>query len=389
MSLNQVFHGTPTSIFRDEQSRRKLSFCQGSPVKTSLDSRSARDFQSSTTNDTFTCHSGNVVLGNYDQIVECILESLKAGSVSLDDFERGIDAVRAHLSVSRRTFSFDMSRGIDVATPRGTNQCTPVQQRQRSLSMNIRPGPLHFEDEDSSGRCDRKWSIDTTSTSLPLSCTNERRLKLAASIPCGSPHVGCSPAPNIPLHPASPSTFSLSRPRILSHSLMEPSLLSPGTTPLITPVVSAVSPVGSHPIRLSDVTLGDIVGSGSYGVVYRARVNATGQLIVVKVIPIHADSSTDLEQVNALLNELQLLQSLHHSRIVSYLGNERVIARSLPQLSSACVDGSEQLLIFCEYMSGGSLASTIKQFGPLDEKAIALHTKHILEVRLILFDFIS
>jgi serine/threonine protein kinase len=141
----------------------------------------------------------------------------------------------------------------------------------------------------------------------------------------------------------------------------------------------------ASPIKVSDVSLGDVVGSGSFGVVYRARVNATGQLIVVKMVNIDLDLSDDLLQVDALLNELQLLQSLHHDRIVRYLGHERIVGKSLYQLGPIPgPDSSDKLLIFCEYMPGGSLASTIKQFGALDEKAIALHTKHILEVSRIL-----
>jgi len=381
MSQIPIFQGTPISIFRNEPTRRKLSLCQGSPLKTALDHKTLRETQQPVASDEFCLAGGSTpVLSNYDQIVDCILESLKAGSVSLDDFERGIDAVRTHLSVSRRTLSADIGRTVDVATPRATYVGTPVQQRQRSFSMNMRPGPLHFEDDESGGKCERKWSIDTTSTSLPQSCTNERRLKFTASIPCGSPHIGCSPAPNIPLPPASPSTFSLTRQRIFSHNLIEPGTPSPLQTPLVTPLVSSVEPPTTSPIKLADVTLGDVVGSGSFGVVYRARVNATGQLVVVKVVPIHADTSEDLAHVDALLNELQLLQSLHHGRIVRYLGHERIIGRTVTQFGTIFNDGFEHLLIFCEYMPGGSLASTIKQFGALDEKAIALHTKHIVEV---------
>lgn len=385
MSQIPIFQGTPTSIFRNEPVRRRLSLCQGSPLRTALDHKSFRETQQLLTSDEVSSISSPVtVLSNYDQIVCCILESLKGGSVSLDDFERGIDAVKAHLSISRRALSSDIGRSVDVATPRAAYVATPVQQRQRSFSMNIRPGPLHFEDDD---KCDRKWSIDTTSTSLPQSCTNERRLKFTSSIPCGSPHVGCSPAPNIPLPPASPSTFSLSRPRIFSQNFAEPSSPSPVQTPLVTPLVSPIEPCSTSPIKLSDVTLGDIVGSGSFGIVYRARVNATGKLVVVKVVPIHTDNSEDLAQVDALLNELELLQSLHHGRIVRYLGHERIFGKSVSQFGTIFKDGSENLLIFCEYMSGGSLASTIKQFGALDEKAIALHTKHILEVGIIFARF--
>jgi serine/threonine protein kinase len=92
------------------------------------------------------------------------------------------------------------------------------------------------------------------------------------------------------------------------------------------------------------------------------------------------DSRDDLSHVESLENELSLLQSLQHSRIVRYLGHERVDGKLYPQISIRTADHSDKLLVFCEYMPGGSLATTIRQFGALDEKAIALHTRQILEV---------
>jgi len=133
-------------------------------------------------------------------------------------------------------------------------------------------------------------------------------------------------------------------------------------------------------ITLADISFGDVVGSGSFGVVYRARVNSTGQLIVVKVVTVPKDDNDGVSHVEALENELSLLQSLQHSRIVRYLGHERVDSTSSPLMSACGTETSEKLLVFCEYMPGGSLASTIRQFGALDEKAIALHTRQILEV---------
>lgn len=306
------------------------------------------------------------------------------GQVSLEDFDRGIDAVRTHFSLTtKRTVSSESQRPYhELNTPTQLNTTpTPGQRRDRAYSMTTRPIPLSLEEEDSSFRCDRKWSMDTASTSLPQSCTNERRLRVLTSLPTCSPSLGCSPAPNIPLPPASPSTFSLSRPRGWSYSVQEPPTPSPNPTPLFTPLVVPVTPKTlpqEVPISFGDVTLGDIVGTGSFGVVYRARVDSTGQLVVVKVVAVDAHDRLSIAHVDALENELSLLQSFQHPRIVRYLGHERISGR-IDGLSVSPVDDGEKLLVICEYMPGGSVASAIRQFGPFDEKAIALHTRQILE----------
>ena len=323
------------------------------------------------------------ILSNYEQIIGCVLESIKTGHVKVEDFERGIDAVRLHFSQSNKKTSCEGCRASEVATPTGTRtNVTPIQARDRSKSMtsNSQLLPLFIEDDESAFRCDRKWSFDTTSTSLPQSCTNERRLKVLTSLPCSSPALGCSPAPNIPLPPASPSTFSLPRPRGFSSYVQEPPTPSPHQTPMYTPVVAPVTPNGplTRPLAFSDLTLGDIVGSGSFGVVHRARVNATGQLVVVKVVSVDSHDNVSLAHAEALENELALLQSLQHCRIVRYLGHERMVGR-LENCGAEVSDDTEKLLVICEYMPGGSIAGAIRQFGPFGEKAIALHTRQILE----------
>ena len=330
------------------------------------------------------------ILSSYEQIVGSIMESLRSGQACLEDFERGIDAVRCHLAISNRKLSsLEPTRSLDSSTPTGTNSTTtPIQRRDRSYSMNTKPIPLSLEEDEFGMRCERKWSMDTVSTGFPQSCTNERRLRVITTMPCSSPMIACSPAPNIPLPPASPSTFALSRSRGFSHSIHEPPTPSPNQTPLFTPVVVPITPVEAYNaslLQFSDLTLGDVVGSGSFGVVYRARVNSTGQLIVVKVVSVDTHDKLSLAHVEALENELALLQSLRHPRIVRFLGHERVHGKC-ESISVSPHDEADKLLIMCEYMPGGSIASTIRQFGAFEEKAIALHTRQILEGLAFLHD---
>ena len=356
-----------------------------------MELRGLRDMHSAVNNESASSSTPFPVLATYEQIVGCILESLRMNTVSLEDFERGVDAVKLHFSQSnRRLQACDSHRQIEIPTPTGsTSSVTPIQRRERARSMNSnsQPLPLSLEEEEAGFRCDRKWSLDTASTSLPQSCTNERRLKVVTSLPCCSPTIGCSPAPNIPLPPASPSTFTLPRQRGFSSYNQEAPTPSPNQTPLFTPVVAPITPrtPAQGPIGFSDVTLGDVVGSGSFGVVYRARVNTTGQLIVVKVVSFDSQDKLSLAHAEALENELALLQSLQHSRIVRYLGHERITGR-IDNIGASPGDECEKLLVMCEYMPGGSIAGAIRQFGPFDEKAIALHTRQILEGLSFLHD---
>ncbi len=362
--------------------RPKAAICHGSPLRTAMGLRRMHEQPDQSTVE-IQSSSTFPILQSYEQILGCIIESVRLGQVSLDDFQNGVESIRNHsVSVSRRIAgTMERRKSMDNGTPTAAMMSTPIQRRERSFSMVNKPLPLSFEDDDSFVRTERKWSMDTTSTGLPQSCTNERRLRVMTSVPGCSPTVACSPAPNIPLPPASPSTFSFQRPRTFSQNISDPSTPSPSQTPITTPYVAHAtyisSPISS--ISFADISLGDVVGSGSFGVVHRARVNSTGQLIVVKVVPIHSGDRDSVAHAEALENELQLLQSLQHDRIVRYLGHERISGRVDTGLSSFSLDTTEKLVVFCEYMPGGSLASTIRQFGALDEKAIALHTRQIVE----------
>ena len=364
-----------------------MSVCHGSPMRTAMELRGLRELHSSTSSESYTC-SLFPVLTSYEQVVGCIMESLRAGHVTMEEFDRGIEAVKTHnsSSITRKMSILERTKSFDMSTPIATMHSTPIQTRDRSFSLNMKPVPLSLDEDDIGMRCERKWSMDTASTSLPQSCTNEKQLRLITTIPCSSPTVACAPAPNIPLPPPSPSTFATSRLRGLSQNIGDPVTPSPAQTPLTTPLLLPVTPRQTNPtktIRFHDISLGDVVGSGSFGVVYRARVNSTGQLIVVKVVPIHSHDESSIAHVEALENELELLQSLQHERIVSYLGHQRVSAKDATQLNTSTIDDTDKLVVFCEYMPGGSLAGTIRQFGAFDEKAIALHTKQILEVCII------
>jgi len=96
--------------------------------------------------------------------------------------------------------------------------------------------------------------------------------------------------------------------------------------------------------------MGDFIGSGNFGQVYRAMEVDSGKIIAVKVIPstnsLNKDLVTSFEVrisiglffLNYQKVELHILQKLKHKHIVQYLGHETL---------------DNKLHIYLEYMSGG------------------------------------
>ncbi|KAL0212060.1 hypothetical protein RCL1_005686 [Eukaryota sp. TZLM3-RCL] len=106
--------------------------------------------------------------------------------------------------------------------------------------------------------------------------------------------------------------------------------------------------------------LGDQIGAGSFGSVYRALDLTNGILMAVKKINLSPQSP---EEYKKLISEILLMRDLSHQNIVRYFG-------------SASIDSN--LLIFMEYISGGSLAQMIKSFGKFPLNLVQLYTRQIL-----------
>ncbi|RHY24956.1 hypothetical protein DYB32_008598, partial [Aphanomyces invadans] len=92
---------------------------------------------------------------------------------------------------------------------------------------------------------------------------------------------------------------------------------------------------------------GELLGSGSFGSVYLARNETTGDLMAVKEIS-YAEETTD--EIAAIQQEVAVLRSLNHPHIVTYIGSEFHAATST-------------LYIFTEWVPGGSLEDNTKTFG--------------------------
>ncbi|ORY98577.1 kinase-like domain-containing protein [Syncephalastrum racemosum] len=114
--------------------------------------------------------------------------------------------------------------------------------------------------------------------------------------------------------------------------------------------------------------LGNSIGKGQFGTVYRALNVKTGQMVAIKQIKLSADYN-DLEDV--MQQEARLLQSLAHPNIVRYEG---------------FIQDAECINIVLEFVENGSLANTLKAFGSFPESLVASYSLRILQGLAYLHD---
>jgi serine/threonine protein kinase len=110
-----------------------------------------------------------------------------------------------------------------------------------------------------------------------------------------------------------------------------------------------------------DWRLGDQIGSGAHGIVYRGLNQHTGALIAIKQIPI--DNIEEIQIAIVLQREVDILTNISHPNIVKYFGMEV---------------RNNFLHLITEYVSGGSIADQLQQFGPMKESLVQRHTYQIL-----------
>ncbi|NXD76944.1 M3K19 kinase, partial [Halcyon senegalensis] len=111
-------------------------------------------------------------------------------------------------------------------------------------------------------------------------------------------------------------------------------------------------------------TRGEVLGKGAYGTVY-CGLTSHGQLIAVKQLVLDtSDQLTTEKEYQKFHEEVDLLKTLKHVNIVTYLGT--------------CLEDNI-LSIFMEFVPGGSISSIINRFGPLPEIVLSKYTKQILQ----------
>ncbi|KAJ2791117.1 Protein kinase of the Mitotic Exit Network [Coemansia linderi] len=113
--------------------------------------------------------------------------------------------------------------------------------------------------------------------------------------------------------------------------------------------------------RLANYQLGNCIGRGQFGSVYRALDLETGQMLAVKQILLEGQ---DVDNMEDIMQEVELLKSLSSPRIVRYHG---------------FVKTDTHLNLVMEYVENGSLSATLKSFGSFPEKLVLAYAVKIIE----------
>ncbi|KAG9289193.1 hypothetical protein G9A89_022502 [Geosiphon pyriformis] len=107
--------------------------------------------------------------------------------------------------------------------------------------------------------------------------------------------------------------------------------------------------------------LGNCIGKGQFGSVYRALNLSNGQMVAIKRIKLDDKKS---EEVEELMREVELLKSLAHPSVVKY---------------HTFIMSDNHINIILEYVENGSLLHTLKSFGNFPEKLVVSYVVKILE----------
>ncbi|KAK3063807.1 hypothetical protein LTS18_012617 [Coniosporium uncinatum] len=119
---------------------------------------------------------------------------------------------------------------------------------------------------------------------------------------------------------------------------------------------------------LKDYQLGDCVGKGAFGSVYRALNWGTGETVAIKQVRL---ADLPKSELRVIMLEIDLLKNLNHPNIVKYQG---------------FVKSTENLYIILEYCENGSLHSICKNFGKFPENLVALYMSQVLHGLLYLHE---
>ena len=136
----------------------------------------------------------------------------------------------------------------------------------------------------------------------------------------------------------------------------------------LSPTKKDEKPKALDVAELKDYQLGDCLGKGAFGSVYRALNWGTGETVAVKQIKL---ADLPKSELRVIMLEIDLLKNLDHPNIVKYQG---------------FVKTPETLNIILEYCENGSLHSISKNFGRFPENLVALYMSQVLHGLLYLHE---
>ena len=135
-----------------------------------------------------------------------------------------------------------------------------------------------------------------------------------------------------------------------------------------SPTKKEEKPKAQDVAELKDYQLGDCLGKGAFGSVYRALNWGTGETVAVKQIKL---ADLPKSELRVIMLEIDLLKNLDHPNIVKYQG---------------FVKTPETLNIILEYCENGSLHSISKNFGRFPENLVGLYMSQVLHGLLYLHE---
>ncbi|KAF9189540.1 hypothetical protein BGZ51_005613 [Haplosporangium sp. Z 767] len=121
-------------------------------------------------------------------------------------------------------------------------------------------------------------------------------------------------------------------------------------------------------MQVGNILLGNCIGKGAFGSVWRGLNLDTATTVAVKQINLSDIPSAELANI---MMEIDLLKKLNHANIVKYFGFEKT---------------SECLNIILELCENGSLRSLCKNFGKLPEHLGAMYITQVLDGLVYLHD---
>jgi len=112
-----------------------------------------------------------------------------------------------------------------------------------------------------------------------------------------------------------------------------------------------------------DYQIGEFLGKGSFGKVFKGLNTKTGQFVAIKEFAL-IDQHVVAEHLPLLLKEIQLLEQLHHPNIVRYIDCHLI--------NNLCMH------IVMEFMENGSLKNILDRFGIFSESLAARYASQFM-----------
>ncbi|KAM9976606.1 hypothetical protein ACTFIR_010448 [Dictyostelium discoideum] len=114
-------------------------------------------------------------------------------------------------------------------------------------------------------------------------------------------------------------------------------------------------------VKIGEYTLGEKIGRGAFGQVFKGLNGKTGEFAAIKQIDSNKIDESSLQSVKG---EVEILHKLRHNNIVKVLG---------------VVEVQAQLNFILEYVENGSLRDVIEKFGPLSEELCIIYLYQMLQ----------